>query len=120
MRHGVMHDGIDIAAPAGTPVRAADDGVVLYSGRLRGYGNVVILQHSGGYVTVYGHNERNLVREGDRVARGQDIAELGATGRASGPNLHFEIRYENQAQNPLAYLPAREPPSEANFALGGG
>jgi murein DD-endopeptidase MepM/ murein hydrolase activator NlpD len=120
MRHGVMHDGIDIAAPAGTPVRAADDGTVIYSGRLRGYGNVVIVQHSRGYVTVYGHNERNLVREGERVARGQEIAQLGATGRATGPNLHFEIRYDNQAENPLAYLPAREPAGGASFALGGG
>lgn len=120
MRHGVMHDGIDIAAPAGTPVRAADDGAVIYSGRLRGYGNVVIIQHSGGYVTVYGHNERNLVRDGERVARGQEIAKLGATGRATGPNLHFEVRYDNQAENPLAYLPAPEPASGAAFALGGG
>ena len=119
MRHGVMHDGIDIAAPEGTPVRAADDGSVIYSGHLRGYGNVVIVQHSGGYVTVYGHNERNLVREGERVSRGQEIAELGATGRASGPNLHFEIRHDNQAENPLAFLPPREP-AGSSFALGGG
>lgn len=120
MRHGAMHDGIDIAAPAGTPVHAADDGTVIYSGRLRGYGNVVIVRHSGGYVTVYAHNERNLAREGERVTRGQEIAELGATGRATGPNLHFEIRYDNQAQNPLAYLPAREPAGGASFAFGGG
>jgi murein DD-endopeptidase MepM/ murein hydrolase activator NlpD len=105
IRNGVMHDGIDIDAPSGTPVRAADDGTVLFAGRLRGYGNVVILQHSAEYVTIYGHNERNLVRQNQRVVRGQEIAELGATGRASGPNLHFEVRYENHPQNPIAYLP---------------
>ena len=120
MRHGVMHDGVDIAAPAGTPVHAADSGSVIYSGRLRGYGNVVILRHSGGYVTVYGHNERNLVREGASVARGQEIAELGSTGRATGPNLHFEVRYNNQAQNPLAYLPAPEGAGGISFARNGG
>lgn len=120
MRHGVMHEGVDIAAPAGTPVHAAGSGSVIYSGRLRGYGNVVILRHSGGYVTVYGHNERNLVREGASVARGQEIAELGATGRATGPNLHFEVRYNNQAQNPLAYLPAPEGAGGISFARNGG
>jgi murein DD-endopeptidase MepM/ murein hydrolase activator NlpD len=105
IRNGVMHDGIDIAAPAGTPVRAADDGSVIYVGHLHGYGNVVILQHSGGFVTVYGHNRRNLVSVGERVRRGEEIAELGATGRASGPNLHFEVRYDNRPQNPISYLP---------------
>lgn len=105
MRNGAMHEGIDIDAPVGTPIRAADAGTVIYCARLRGYGNVVILQHSGGYVTVYAHNERNLVRQGEWIARGQTIAQLGATGRASGPNLHFEVRYENHPQNPIAYLP---------------
>jgi murein DD-endopeptidase MepM/ murein hydrolase activator NlpD len=105
MRNGVMHEGVDIAAPEGTHVLAADDGSVIYAGRLRGYGNVVIVQHSDGYVTVYAHNERNLVREGEHVARGQVIADLGATGRTSGPNLHFEVRHQNQAENPIAYLP---------------
>ena len=120
MRNGVMHDGVDIAAPTGTPVHAADDGVVIYSGRLRGYGDVVIVQHSGGYVTVYGHNERNLVREGAHVTRGEEIAELGATGRATGPNLHFEVRYHNQAQNPLAYLPTPETAGRISFARNAG
>jgi murein DD-endopeptidase MepM/ murein hydrolase activator NlpD len=108
MRHGAMHDGIDISAPAGTPVHAADDGRVIFVGHLHGYGNVVILQHSGRYLTVYAHNQRNLVSDGEQVARGREIAELGATGRASGPNLHFEIRYNNHPQNPLAYLPVPE------------
>jgi murein DD-endopeptidase MepM/ murein hydrolase activator NlpD len=101
-------------------VRAADNGFVIFSGRLRGYGNVVILQHSGGFVTVYGHNRRNLVREQAAVTRGQVIAELGATGRASGPNLHFEIRYRNHPQNPLAYLLSPRPGSGISFARGDG
>jgi murein DD-endopeptidase MepM/ murein hydrolase activator NlpD len=120
MRNGAMHDGVDIAAPAGTPIYAADDGVVIFVGRLHGYGNVVILQHSGGYVTVYGHNQSNLVNQGERVARGQEIAEMGTSGRASGPNLHFEVRYNNQAQNPLAYLPQPNTSTGITFARNGG
>jgi murein DD-endopeptidase MepM/ murein hydrolase activator NlpD len=120
MRHGAMHNGIDIVAPVGTPVRAADDGRVIFAGHLHGYGNVVIVQHSSGYLTVYGHNQHNLVSEGDRVARGLEIAELGATGRASGPNLHFEVRYNNHPQNPLAYLPAPGIASGISFARNSG
>ena len=120
IRHGVKHDGVDIVAYAGAPVRAADDGTVIFSGRLRGYGNAVILQHSGGYVTVYGHNQRNLVRSGARVVRGQEIAELGSTGRATGPNLHFEVRYRGQPQNPLAYLSQPAPGPGISFARNGG
>jgi lipoprotein NlpD len=120
MRNGAMHDGVDIAAPAGTPVYAADDGKVIFAGRLHGYGNVVILQHSGGYVTVYAHNQRNLVDEGASVASGQEIAQIGDSGRASGPNLHFEVRYHNQAQNPLAYLPPPSNSTGITFARNGG
>jgi murein DD-endopeptidase MepM/ murein hydrolase activator NlpD len=120
MRHGAMHDGVDIVARTGTAVHAADDGTVIFAGRLRGYGNAVILQHSGGYVTVYGHNERNLVRNGARIVRGQVIAELGSTGRATGPNLHFEVRFQGQPQNPLAYLPPPLPGSGIDFARNGG
>ncbi len=120
IRNGVMHDGVDIVAPAGTPVHAVDDGSAIFVGHLRGYGNAVILQHSGGYVTIYGHNQRNLVRDGAEVARGQVIAELGSTGRASGPNLHFEVRFRGQPQNPLAYLPPPPPSSGISFARNGG
>ncbi len=120
IRNGAMHDGVDISAPEGTPVRAADSGEVIFSGRLHGYGNTVIVRHDSHYATVYGHNEVNLVRTGDHVARGQTIAELGATGRATGANLHFEVRRDNVARNPLAYLPAPATPDAITFAGGGG
>ncbi len=105
MRNGVMHDGVDIATPVGTPVHAAADGRVIYAGRFRGYGNVVILEHSNHYVTVYGHNAANKVHEGQMVLRGQVISKVGTTGRTTGPNLHFEVRHNNVASNPLRYLP---------------
>jgi murein DD-endopeptidase MepM/ murein hydrolase activator NlpD len=101
-----FHDGIDIGAPPGTPVRAARDGSVIYSDTLRGYGNVVIVEHTGGYATVYAHNELNLVHAGDRVRQGQAVARLGRSGRTSGPNLHFEIRKDNFARNPVYFLPS--------------
>ena len=85
-------------------MRAADLGVAIFRPGLRGYGNVVILRHDDHYVTVYGHNRVNSVREGDRVARGQIIAQVGTTGRTTGPNLHFEVRHDNLARNPLNYL----------------
>jgi murein DD-endopeptidase MepM/ murein hydrolase activator NlpD len=119
MRHGTMHDGVDIAAPIGTPVRAADAGVVVFAGRLNGYGNTVIVRHSDNYVTVYGHNSRNLVAEGAGVARGQSIAEIGTSGRTSGPNLHFEVRYDNLAYDPLSYLPPPGPAPIVSFASNG-
>jgi lipoprotein NlpD len=100
-----FHDGIDIAAPEGTPIKAIEDGEVIYSNQLRGYGNMVILRHPGGIVSVYAHNESNLVREGQSVVRGEVVATVGSTGRVSGPHLHFEIRKNNAAQDPLRYLP---------------
>lgn len=109
------HDGIDVQAPIGTPVRAARGGTVVYSGRLRGYGNLVIVDHGGGLATVYAHNQRNLVRPGERVGASQRIATLGATGQVSGPHLHFEVRQRNVARDPLQFLPpmsvaSRQPP----------
>jgi murein DD-endopeptidase MepM/ murein hydrolase activator NlpD len=120
IRNGAMHDGVDIAAPAGTPVRAADSGTVIFSGHLHGYGNTIIIRHDRHYATVYGHDQVNLVREGQQVERGQTIGEIGATGRASGDNLHFEVRRDNIARNPLAFLPPPEPPAAITFAAGGG
>lgn len=101
------HDGIDIRAAEGVPIRAVLDGEVAYSGALPGYGNVVILRHGRALSTVYAHNQRNLVEEGRRVRRGSVIALLGRTGRAAEPNLHFEVRRRNEARDPLHYLPRR-------------
>ena len=104
-RGETFHDGIDISAPEGSPIRAIENGEVIYSDQLRGYGNLVIIRHPGGFASVYAHNQSNLVREGQKVARGDVIGEVGSTGRASAPHLHFEIRKDNIAQNPLYYLP---------------
>jgi murein DD-endopeptidase MepM/ murein hydrolase activator NlpD len=119
MRHGTMHDGVDIAAPVGTAVRAADSGTVVFAGRLNGYGDTVIIRHSDNYVTVYGHNSRILVSEGSPVTRGQTIAEVGTSGRTTGPNLHFEVRYDNHAYNPLSYLAPPGPSPIESFARNG-
>lgn len=99
------HDGIDIATTHGASITAAADGKVIFSDRLSSYGNVIIVEHSGGFTTVYAHNERNLVRKGSRIRRGERIATLGASGRARSPHLHFEVRKDNVARNPLYYLP---------------
>jgi len=101
-----MHDGIDIAAPAGTPVRAAAAGRVVYAdSRLAGYGKLIILRHRHNQFTAYAHNQRNLVRKGEHVKAGQVIARVGSTGRATAPHLHFEIRRGSTPVDPLAYLP---------------
>ena len=99
-----MHEGLDIAARSGSPVRAARAGRVIFSGKLSGYGNVVIVQHDRRYASVYAHNRRNRVRKGAHVKRGQLLAEVGATGRATGPHLHFEIRRDEHPQDPLRFL----------------
>jgi len=103
-----FHDGIDISAPIGTPVVAAQDGEVIYSDELRGYGNVIIIRHRDGYATVYAHNRSNRVREGQRVRRGDVIGTVGDTGHTTGANLHFEVRQDNVARDPLPFLPATE------------
>lgn len=103
-----LHKGIDIAADPGTAIKAAAAGEVIYSdNKQRGYGNLVIIQHADDFVTVYAHNRRNLVDEGEAVRQGAVIAELGNTGRSTGPHLHFEIRLKSKAVDPLIYLPAR-------------
>ena len=104
-RGSSFHDGIDIAAPQGTPIRAVERGEVIYADQLRGYGNIIIIRHADGLVSVYAHNESNLVRQGQTVARGETIARVGSTGRVSGPHLHFEIRKNNTTQDPLRHLP---------------
>ncbi len=103
-----MHDGIDIGAKEGAPVRAAASGIVVYSdSRLSGYGKLIIIRHGKGLFTAYGHNQRNLVRKGKKVKRGDIIARVGHTGRSTGPHLHFEVRQGSTPVNPIAYLPRR-------------
>jgi murein DD-endopeptidase MepM/ murein hydrolase activator NlpD len=106
-RWGRMHKGIDIAADEGTPIHAAAGGVVTYSAwNDGGYGNLIEITHPDGTITLYAHNSRLLVREGQRVRQGQQISEMGNTGFSTGPHLHFEIRRPGQgAVNPVAYLP---------------
>jgi murein DD-endopeptidase MepM/ murein hydrolase activator NlpD len=104
-RGSAFHDGVDIAAPEGTPVRAVERGEVIYSDQLRGYGNIVIIRHGGEIVSVYAHNQVNLVRAGQDVEQGDIVAKVGSTGRVTGPHLHFEIRKHNVAQDPVRYLP---------------
>jgi lipoprotein NlpD len=105
VRAGKRHDGIDIAAPEGTPVLAAAAGSVIYAGEQPGYGSIVIVKHDGGLVTLYAHNARILVEEGARVRRGEPIARVGQTGRTTGPHLHFEVRDGTRPRNPLLFLP---------------
>lgn len=100
-----VHDGIDLSAPEGTPIRAAADGRVLFSAPQRGYGNLIIVEHEGGLITLYAHNRENLVKEGDRVRLGQVIARMGSGSATSGPYLHFEVRIAGQPRDPLDYLP---------------
>ena len=107
-RWGRMHKGIDIANNVGTPIVAAKDGIVAYSGWSSGYGYLVELNHGDGTSTRYAHNSRLLVRKGQLVPQGQTISLMGSTGRSTGPHLHFEILPAGRgAVNPLQFLPAR-------------
>jgi murein DD-endopeptidase MepM/ murein hydrolase activator NlpD len=112
-RWGRAHKGIDIAAPVGTPIVAAADGVVTVSGHdSGGFGNRVDIQHADGTRTLYGHNSRLLVAVGQHVKQGQQIAAMGSTGRSTGPHLHFEFHVSGgSAVNPVAYLPSSTPRS---------
>ncbi len=104
---GERNDGINIAADRGTPIHAAADGVVTYSGNeLKGYGNLVLIKHDDGYVTAYAHAERTLVNRGDKVSRGQVIAYTGETGDVTEPQLHFEIRHDTRPVDPRPLLMA--------------
>jgi murein DD-endopeptidase MepM/ murein hydrolase activator NlpD len=103
-RWGRMHEGIDIAAGAGTPIRAAAAGAVIYAGWLGGYGNLVVIDHGGGVATAYGHQSSIAVGGGAYVAQGQVIGYVGSTGHSTGPHLHFEVRVNGVPQDPLGYL----------------
>jgi murein DD-endopeptidase MepM/ murein hydrolase activator NlpD len=99
------HQGIDISSPLGTPIKASNAGTIQYSNNgIKGYGNLIILRHSEEYVTLYAHNQVNLVEEGTWVEKGQIIGKVGQTGKASGPHLHFEIRKNNKPVDPFLFL----------------
>ena len=103
--NGKSNDGINLAVPEGTPVKAAEDGVVAYSGNeLKGYGNLVLVRHSNGYVTAYAHASELLVKRGDTIKRGQVIAKSGQSGEVGSPQLHFEIRKGSTPVDPLQFL----------------
>ncbi|MEY2398721.1 MAG: hypothetical protein QOJ00_1895 [Actinomycetota bacterium] len=104
-RWGRLHAGIDIAAPKGTPIHAAKAGTVVFAGQMRGYGNVVIIDHGGGLSTLYGHQSRLGSSRGQRVAQGQVIGFVGSTGHSTGNHCHFETRINGTPQNPRRYLP---------------
>jgi murein DD-endopeptidase MepM/ murein hydrolase activator NlpD len=103
--NGKSNDGINLAVPEGTPIKAAEDGVVAYSGNeLKGYGNLVLVRHSNGYVTAYAHASELLVKRGDTIKRGQVIAKSGQSGEVGSPQLHFEIRKGSSPVDPLQFL----------------
>jgi murein DD-endopeptidase MepM/ murein hydrolase activator NlpD len=102
------HDGIDIAAPKGTPIQAAAAGEVVFSGwGPEGYGQMIILRHRSDLFTIYAHNDQNLVQRGEYVQQGNRIATVGQTGRATGNHLHFEIRHKTMPVIPERWLPQR-------------
>lgn len=103
-RWGRMHEGIDFAAPMGSPIRAVSSGRVVYSGWATGYGYVVIVEHQRGLRTLYAHNSKLLVREGESVGKGEVISRSGNTGNSTGPHLHFEVQVNGRPENPLEYI----------------
>ncbi len=103
-RWGRMHEGIDLGAAYGTPIAAAAAGTVIYAGWLGGYGNLTVIDHGGGLATAYGHQSQIAVSVGRQVAQGEIIGNVGSTGHSTGPHLHFEVRVDGQAVDPLGYL----------------
>ena len=110
MRHGRMHDGIDIAMPVGTPVRAALEGVVLLADVMSVYGNVVVVGHGRSLATVYAHLQTIEVAADARVEKGSPIGAVGVTGRSFGAHLHFEVRFDGTPVDPLVFLPEPDGP----------
>ena len=103
--NGKSNDGINVAVPEGTPVKAAEDGVVAYSGNeLKGYGNLILVRHANGYVTAYAHASELMVKRGETIKRGQVIAKSGQSGEVGSPQLHFEIRKGSSPVDPLSFL----------------
>lgn len=105
-RGRAMHEGIDLAGPRGTPIHATADGIVTFAGRQRGYGIVVKIRHAFGFETIYAHNTRARVKVGQRVKRGDRIADMGSTGRSTGTHVHYEVRIDNKPVNPLKFIEA--------------
>ena len=103
---GRINDGLDLAAPEGSRIVAVADGeVILSSNKFPAYGNMVVIKHKRDFVTLYAHNRLNMVKKGEKVLKGQQIAEVGATGRVKTPTIHFEIRVVSTPVDPLKYLP---------------
>jgi murein DD-endopeptidase MepM/ murein hydrolase activator NlpD len=103
--HSAMHPGLDLAGPIGTPIYATADGVVLRAGwNSGGYGNLVEIDHGRGITTRYGHMSAILVRPGDRITRGQQVGRMGSTGRSTGSHLHYEVRIDGRAVNPMPFM----------------
>lgn len=109
VRRSGKHDGIDISAPEGSAIYSAADGKVIFSGwGPTGYGRLIVIKHSPELFTVYAHNKKNLVKEGESVKKGLKIALVGRSGRVrGGSNLHFEVRINRTSRNPLSYLPKK-------------
>lgn len=107
-RWGRAHQGIDLAGPVGTPVYATGDGVVIFAGWQRGYGNVIKLQHAMGTETRYSHLSKIRVKAGQKVSRNSLIGDMGNTGRSTGPHLHYEVRVDGKAVNPMSFIKAAE------------
>jgi len=105
-RRGRSHAGIDLRAPRGTPIRAAAAGRVKFSGYNRGYGHIIVIDHGAGVETAYAHNQRNMVRQGQRVQQGMTIATVGKSGNATGYHVHFELRRYGRALDPARYVQA--------------
>jgi murein DD-endopeptidase MepM/ murein hydrolase activator NlpD len=103
--NGLRNEGINIAVPEGTSVRASESGIIAYAGNeLKGYGNLVLIRHDGGWVTAYAHNKELFVKRGDAVKRGDIIAKAGQTGSVSTPQVHFEVRKGATAMDPMKFL----------------
>lgn len=98
------HDGLDISAPRGTPVMSTAAGTVIYAGRYYNYGQFIVVDHGGGYQTAYGHLHKIVVRKGQKVSKGSVIGEVGSTGRSTAPHLHYEVRVNGVAVNPMDYV----------------